>query len=182
MRNPADYDGKIISVLGDTAVLSDKRLFCTGPYIDIKKSKRAKAKDNTAYVMKDYVNSRIRQTKPMWLLIIGLLTVAFSALTAVSAFNAWVRFDTNVTQGFFYRFISVFSSVEYIASSAQWSVFFYTGVAAVVMLVIYKYLQRTWLEVYFTDTTLIYNVTAVNSLEVQEFQRYLRLVNKGKLV
>ncbi|MCL2605310.1 MAG: hypothetical protein FWD90_12600 [Defluviitaleaceae bacterium] len=174
MRNPADYDGKIVSVLGDTAVLSDKRLFCVG--------KGAKVKDNAVYLMKEYKNSRIRHTKPLWLLLLGLLTAAFSALTAVSAFNAWVRFDTEVAQGFFYRFASIFSSAEAIASSTQWWVFLFTGIAAVVMMVIYTRLRRTWLEIYFTDTTLTYNVTDINSLDVQEFQRGLRLVNKGKLM
>jgi hypothetical protein len=161
MRNPADYDGKIISVLGETAVLSDKRLFCTGPYINVKNGKRLRVKDNAIYEMKDYKNSRIRQTKPLWLLVIGLLTAAYSTFTAVSAFNAWVRFDSEVS---------------------QWLTFFFTGVAATVILLVYTHLRRSWLEVHFSDATLIYNVTAVNSLDVQEFQRNLRLVNKGRFV
>jgi hypothetical protein len=180
MRNPADYDGKIISVLGDTAVLSDRRLFCTGSYINVKNGKRLRVKDNAVYVMKGYKNSRIRQTKPIWLLIIGLVTAAFSTLTAVSAFNAWVRFDTEVSQGFFYRVVSIFSSAGVIASSVQWLTFFFTGVAAAVILLVYTRLRRTWLEVCFTDVILIYNVTTVNPLDVQEFQRHLRSVNKGR--
>jgi FlaA1/EpsC-like NDP-sugar epimerase len=142
-----DGNEKIIATLGTQATLGDKRLYI-------------KASGEKTLDMQDYKHAMVRHTKPYWLFFTALAVTVYSTVTAVQAFNAWVRFSS---------------------TPAQWTAFFVTALAAFILFFIYTRLRRSWIEITFEAGTTVLNITKIDPLAVQHFQRSMRIIKDGRL-
>ena len=143
------------------AVLSDKKLYCKGKYYNGKDSKYAKAGKEETFTMTEYDFAKIVHTRPLWLLCIAFLAAIACTYLAVTSFNAWVRFDSE---------------------SANWLFFLISFIVTIVLFRVYKRLKRSWIEIVFKNGGSVFNITEIAPLEVQNFQRAMRMVNNGKQV
>ncbi|MCL2364897.1 MAG: hypothetical protein FWC71_09580 [Defluviitaleaceae bacterium] len=140
---------KLVGQLDENTILSDVSLY---------------NRDET-YGMQEYDYAKIIHESPLWLFFISLVVAAVCTWAGVSAFNAWVRFDS---------------------ASALWYLFFACLVASIVGFYVYNKLKRTWLDVFFTAPAnknphkMRFNVTTLDPLDVSKFQRSLRIVKNGR--
>jgi len=134
---------KFIGQLDDNTYLSDKSLY----------------NQNDATDMQGYDYAKIIHASPMWLFFVSLAAALFCVWAAVSAFNAWVRFES---------------------TSAQWFIFLGSLIASIIGFYVYNKLKRTWLDVFFNDDKKRFNVTNLDPLDVSKFQRSLRIVKNGR--
>ncbi|MCL2190202.1 MAG: hypothetical protein FWB87_15730 [Defluviitaleaceae bacterium] len=143
------------------AVLSDKKLYCKGGYYNGTGKKHTKITKEESFAMTEYDFAKVVHTKPLWLLCIALVATIVAIYLAVTTFNAWVRFDSTGT---------------------QWLFFLISFVITLVLFYVYKKLKRSWLEIVFKNGDSVFNITHIDPLEVQNFQRAMRMVNNGKQV
>jgi len=145
---------KLIGQLDANTYLSDKFLYS----------------QNTEHDMQNYGHAKILRTSPRWLFFLSLIVAIFCAWAGVTAFNAWVRFDS----------MAVESVHLTITASRQWLFFFASLAASIVGFYVYNKLKRTWMDVFFNENKIRFNVTQIDPLDVSKFQRSLRIVKNGR--
>ena len=151
-------------------------------------SDRALYSKDEIYDMQGYGHAKIIHTAPQWLFAVSLLVAIMCVWAGVSAFNAWVAFNDSAfwlgtlrlytREGFEYgrqmwRFF-------YMSSTAIWLIFFVSLAASIAGFFVYNKQKRTWLDVFFNEDKIRFNVTWMDPLEVSKFQRSLRIVKNGR--
>ena len=125
---------------------------------------------NEAHDMQSYGHAKIIHTAPRLLFYIALVVSLLCTWAAVTAFNAWVRFDASADLWHFFA----------VTTTTVWYVFFGSLAASIAGFYVYNKLKRTWLDVFFTEAKIRFNVTQIDPLEVSKFQRSLRIVKNGR--
>jgi len=143
------------------AVLSDKHLYMRGSFYTKTANTYHAAKGDGLQNMKEYKHARIVHTHWLWLLLAALAAVVFTCWAAVTVFNAWVRFES---------------------SGGQWILFFASLAGTLLMFLVYNRTKRSWIEMIFAAQTYVFNITGIDQLEVQNFQRSMRMINDGRQV